>query len=423
MHIPLTFAADSQAQAASNFRSAMPALRVFSGMDALLALPTELHRAGVHRALIVCGRSVKDKTDLIARIAEVGGERIVGIFGAMREGAPREDVEAAADQARELGADALIAVGAGSVTKACRVVAILLAEKGNLEALATRYDSHSRAHTTRLDAPKCPIFNVLTAATTSQARPGASIRDDALGHQLEFFDPKTRARAVFWDAQALLTAPPNLVRNAAGMEFWWSLMNLAGAEQENPLVMASRLHAWKLSQEALPRISDATDWQVRVDLCAASLLRVRDENDGGAPLGVPAGGGPMRMHAITRAVYMLAVGLFNSPARVNQAQATLALTPSAIRIFGHSCPNVVARLGNLLGAGSADPAVVAAAFRERMADSGFELGIASTSMTSASASAVVAYALRVFNCNADGAMNDKQDQLREVLASVLPQQL
>jgi len=392
-------------------------LRVHSGQGALTALPAELARAGVRRAMVICGRSVHTSTSLVARIEELAGARFAGVYFAMREGAPRDDVEAAALQAQNLNADALIAVGAGSVTKAARVVAIRMAETGPLHELATQYDADGRGRTTRLSAIKCPIFNVLTAATTSQARAGASIRDDARDHQLEFFDPKTRARVVFWDAEALQTAPPFLVRSAAAMEYWWSLMNLAGSRGENPLVMASRHHAWKLSSEALPRLANEDDWKLRVDLCAASLLRVRDEDDGGVPLGVPSGGGPMRMHPITRAVYMLAVGLFNSPARMNQAEAFLALTAPAIRVFGDLCPDVVARLGDLLHSPTASADAVASQFDRNMHSHGFSPREQPSTIDEDTASKVVQYALRVFNCNADGWMNDKQGRLRDTLAS------
>src|SRR5690606_23249589 len=108
-------------------------------------------------------------------------------------------------EAMELGVDCLIAVGAGSVTKAARVVAIRMAEQQPLDQLATQYDEEGRARSVRLNAPKVPIINVLTAATTSQNRAGSAIRDEALDHQLEFFDPKTRPRVIYWDAQALLT--------------------------------------------------------------------------------------------------------------------------------------------------------------------------------------------------------------------------
>jgi len=352
-------------------------------------------------------------------VRDLLGSRLAGVYAELGAGAPRHQVEAAAAAAAAVAADALIAIGAGSVTKAARVVAIRLAEPGSLDALATRYDAGARGTTTRLTAPKIPIFNVLTAATTSQNRAGASIRDEAGGRQLEFFDPKTRPRAVFWDAQALLTAPRPLVRSAAGMEYWWGLMNLAGAGDENPLVLASRRQAWAIAQEAITRMEDDADWRVRVELCAASLLRTRDEDDGGAPLGVVPGSHAIRMHPVTRATYMMAQGLFNTGTGISQPEATMALAAPAVRAFGDLCPRVVADIGGLLGVAGTSVAAVADALETRLRGFGYAPDLRGAGLSREQATAVIAQALRTFNCNADGWMDDKSQRLRQMLDTVL----
>jgi alcohol dehydrogenase class IV len=401
------------------FRAVSHPLRVFSGEDALAQLPAELARAGASRAVVLCGRSVQDRSDLIERLRALLGSRLAGVYAELGAGAPRHQVEAAAAAVAAVAGDALIAIGAGSVTKAARVVAIRLAEDGPLDALATRYDANGRGTSTRLPAPKMPIFNVLTAATTSQNRAGASIRDEAANRQLEFFDPKTRPRAVFWDAQALLTAPRSLTRSAAGMEYWWGLMNLAGAADENPLVLASRRQAWTIAQEAMPRMDDDTDWRVRVELCAASLLRTRDEDDGGVPLGVAPGSHEIRMHPVTRATYMLAQGLFNTGTGISQPGATMALAAPAVRAFGDLCPGVVADIGRLLGVADTSIDGVADALEARLRGFGFTLDLRAAGVSPGSADAVSAAALRTFNCNADGWMDDKLPRLSKMLDAVL----
>lgn len=404
---------------AHTFRAVSHPLRVFSGEDALAHLPAELARAGASRAVVLCGRTVQDRTDLIARLRSLLGPRLAGVYADLGAGAPQRQVEAAADAVAALAGDALIAIGAGSVTKAARVVAIRLAEDGPLDALATRYDANGRGTSTRLPAPKLPIFNVLTAATTSQNRAGASIRDEAANRQLEFFDPKTRPRAVFWDARVLLTAPRSLTRSAAGMEYWWGLMNLAGGSDENPLVLASRRQAWAIAQEAMPRMDDDTDWQVRVELCAAALLRTRDEDDGGVPLGVAPGSHEIRMHPVTRATYMLAQGLFNAGFGISQPGATMALAAPAVRAFGDLCPQVVADIGHLLGVADTSTAGVADALESRLRDFGFTLDLRAAGVSRESAAIVRAASLRTFNCNADGWMDDKQPRLQTMLDAVL----
>ena len=105
------------------FTSRTYALKVFAGRDALDALKDELTRNGASRALVLCGRSVHERSTLTQRIAALLGDGLVGVFPDISEGAPSQSIEAAAQMALELRADALIAIGAGSVIKGARGVA------------------------------------------------------------------------------------------------------------------------------------------------------------------------------------------------------------------------------------------------------------------------------------------------------------
>ena len=81
----------------------------------------------------------------------------------------------------------------------------------------------------RLMAPKLPIINVLTAATSAQNRAGSPMKAEGADHRIEFFDPKTRPVALFWDADALLTAPQSMMRASAAAIFWRAVMNMGYA--------------------------------------------------------------------------------------------------------------------------------------------------------------------------------------------------
>src|SRR5690606_17313934 len=113
------------------FSSITPAVRIHAGTGALERLPRELERLGVRRAFALCGRSVATRTPLLDRVAALAGARHAGAYTALGKDAPLDDVVAATEQARAAGADCLVAIGAGSVLKAGRVVAILLAESGS----------------------------------------------------------------------------------------------------------------------------------------------------------------------------------------------------------------------------------------------------------------------------------------------------
>ena len=164
----------------------------------------------------------------------------------------------ATEAARSAQADLVIGVGAGSVIQGARIVTILLAEKRPVEQLVTQYPGHGPAVSPKLLEPKLPVINVLTAPTTAQNRAGSRMKDDATARGMEFFDPKTRPVAIFWDADALLTAPPQLIRTGAATIWCRAVMSL-GAMDDNPLVEGDRLQSYRLASGAIPRIADRMD--------------------------------------------------------------------------------------------------------------------------------------------------------------------
>ena len=323
----------------TDFKALSLAFRVYSGKDALENLPAELKRNKAQRAFILCGRTVSRRTDLIARMRRILGDGCAGVFDEIEKDSTLPSVLAAAAAARAANADLLISVGGGSVTQATRVVAILLAEKGAPHDLITQYPDNAPAISPKLLAPKLPIINVLTVPTSAQNRGGSALRDDTLDHRMEFFDPKTRPKALFWDADALLTAPSSLIRTAGCSVYWRSVMNL-GWDDVNPLLEGVRLHAHRLAARALPKIMDATDAAPRIELCAAAFLLNRDADEGGSAAA---------RHWVVRATYAFATALFISFPHIGQGEANTALTGTVLRRLGSRDPPAMGNLARGLG--------------------------------------------------------------------------
>ena len=325
--------------AATDFKAMSLAFRVYSGKDALENLPAELKRNKAHRAFILCGRTVSRRTYLIARMRRILGDSCAGVFDEIEKDSTLPSVLAGAAAARKANADLLIGVGGGSVTQATRVVAILLAENGAPHDLITQYPDNAPAISPKLLAPKLPIINVLTVPTSAQNRGGSALRDDTLDHRMEFFDPKTRPKAIFWDADALLTAPSSLIRTAGCSVYWRSVMNL-GWVDVNPLLEGVRLHAHRLAARALPKIMDGIDAAPRIELCAAAFLLNRDADEGGSAAA---------RHWVVRATYAFATSLFISFPHIGQGEANTALTGTVLRRLGGRDPQAMANLAHGLG--------------------------------------------------------------------------
>ncbi len=120
-----------QVKASHTFRAVSYPLRLHVGVDALNNLATEVRRHQAQRAFVVCGQTVAHKTNLLQRLQAQLGTSYAGVFDAMDKDSTWPAVQQGVEAARGAGADLLIAVGGGSVLVGTRVIAILLAEKGD----------------------------------------------------------------------------------------------------------------------------------------------------------------------------------------------------------------------------------------------------------------------------------------------------
>jgi alcohol dehydrogenase class IV len=327
--------------------------RLHVGVDAFRHLADEVRRARAQRAFVVCGQTVAHKTNVVQRIKDNLGPLYAGVFDAMDKDSTWPAVQRGAEAARAAGADALIAVGGGSVIVGTRVIAILLGEQGDPYALMTQYPEGQPAYSPRLLAPKPPIINVVTTPTTAMNRAGSGLKNDDLDHRMEFYDPKTRPVALFWDAAALLTAPPELVRSTATTTFSGVVRSL-GSQTMNPLVEGDRRQAFRLLHRALPRLmAEPDNAALRIDLCAAALLINRAEDDG-------VDRRRERDRTASNA-YALATALHIRYHHVGQGEATSAVMPVVTRLTPPEDSAVAAQIAEALGVWRADMSAATAA--------------------------------------------------------------
>jgi alcohol dehydrogenase class IV len=382
--------------------------RLYSGTNALDRLPDEAARLRAKRAFIVCGRTVSRATPLIAHIKQLLGDRCGGAFDEIDKDTSRSSVMRAAEAARAAQADLVIGVGAGSVIQGARIVAILLAEKEPIERLVTQYPEHGPAVSPKLMAPKLPIVNVLTAPTTAQNRAGSRMKDDATALGMEFFDPKTRPAAIFWDESALLTAPLSLIRTGAASVYWRAVMNLGGVAI-NPLVEGDRLQAYRLVSGALPRLDHAADAGPRIELCAATLLQNREADDGGRQF---------EGHWVTRVTYAFSTALISVFPQVGQGESYAALVGTVLERFGDRDPEAMMRIAAGLGL-VATPAQAPARVAEKMAEVFRGLGLATRlsalGIDRARLPQVLEISLRNFNADPKREFVRERDRLGETL--------
>jgi len=323
------------------FRAVSYPWRLYTGTDALRHLADEVRRHKAQRAFVVCGQTVAHKTNLLERVKAQLGTLYVGAFDAMDKDSSWPAVQQGTAAARAAGADLLIAIGGGSVIVGTRVLAILLAEQGDAYSLMTQYPEGQPAYSPRLMAPKPPIINIVTTPTTAMNRAGSGLKNDALDHRMEFYDPKTRPVALFWDAEALLTAPATLVRSTATTAFSGTLRNL-GHTTMNPLVEGDHLQAFRLLYNGLPRLmAEPENAALRIDLCTAALLANRAADDGTDQR--------RQRDRTSSSAYALATALHIRYYHVGQGEATSAVMPMVTRLTPPENVAVAARIATALG--------------------------------------------------------------------------
>jgi alcohol dehydrogenase class IV len=293
---------DGQAMSESAFRAAGYAWRLHCGRKVIeQGLKDAVDRAGAKRALVVCSSSVNRRTDTVRRIAACLGDRYAGVFDGIEKDSTYASVCAARRAATEAAADLLIAVGGGSVIVATRAVAIFMAEPGDPFQLMTQYPEGRPAYSPRLRAPKPPIINVPTTPTSAMNRAGTGLKNPDLDHRMEYFDPKTRPQAIFLDEDALLSAPPELIRSTATTVFA-SLIGAMAQLDMNALAEGDRNQAFRLAHRAYPRLVDELDnAALRIDLGIAAFLQNRAEDDGSRRL---RGGAFSGNYAVSTALHV-----------------------------------------------------------------------------------------------------------------------
>ncbi len=394
----------------ATFRAAGYPWRLYCGPRVIeQSLKEAVERTRAKRAFVVCSASVNRRTDIVRRIDAALGDVYVGVYDGIEKDSTYASVLAATNAARDARADALIAVGGGSVIVANRAVAIFLAEHGDPFQLMTQYPEGKPAYSPRLLAPKPPIINIPTTPTSAMNRAGTGLKNPDLDHRMEYFDPKTRPQAIFLDHGALLNAPPDLIRSTATTVF---ATNVAAMSQTdiNPLAEGDRIHAFHLAHRAYPRLMDELDNPaLRIDLALAAFLQNRTEDDGSRRF---RGGAFAGSYAVSTALHV------RYP-HIGQGEATSVVHAPKIRITDNIDPASARQVAEALGLwrdtmSPPEAALAVADWLERLYSRiGVPTQLRQLQIPRADLPAVAAETVKNFNANAG--LRPSQDQIADAI--------
>ncbi len=232
--------------------------RVVYGTPAGAAVAAEADRLGAKRVFTISGRSLAALADgPLQKIVAALGARHAGGFWAVRAHSPREDVIAAAEAARECGADLLIGVGGGSAIDAAKAVQACLWMGLRTPAAMEPYREGAPPEIARaIQAPANPL-RMLAVSTTLSAPEFTGmcgITDSTTHAKQRFVHRLMVPLCAVLDPAATLDTPHDLLFSTAirsvdhAVETWCS-------PQATPATEALSLQGLRLLARSLPAIA------------------------------------------------------------------------------------------------------------------------------------------------------------------------
>ena len=233
--------------------------KIVAGQSALEHIPFELAALGSKRPMVITDKGVRE-AGLVGVLEAVLSEADVPVAAIFDDVPPDSSIAVVAEVAktyRDAEADALLAIGGGSVLDTAKGANILGSEGGD----DIRAYSGSQALTRRLK----PFFAVpTTSGTGSEVSPGAVIRDVERGVKLLFGSSFLLPDAAILDPRMTLGLPPQLTA-ATAMDAMTHATESYISLAKNPLSDAYAVCAIrKISEYLVPTIENQSDPDLRL---------------------------------------------------------------------------------------------------------------------------------------------------------------
>ena len=192
----------------------LPMDEVHFGSGSLDNLSAELDKQGVSRAVIITGNTLAQNTELVEKVAAAAGNKCAGVFHETSQHVPRRTVIAAADYARERGADALISFGGGTPNDTAKAATICLAEgitePSGLDAYMIKFTYPDQVEIPSLTNDPIPMFAIPTTLSAGEFTYFVGITDEDRKVKDLYVDRRITAKAVILDPDLTMETPERL---------------------------------------------------------------------------------------------------------------------------------------------------------------------------------------------------------------------
>ncbi|WP_439395289.1 iron-containing alcohol dehydrogenase [Bradyrhizobium sp. PMVTL-01] len=256
---------------------------VVFGHPAASAIVAQMDRLGARRAFLMVSRTLNRQTDEIARIKQALGSRCAGLFDAMPAHTPREAVIAAANAARDAGADLIVTVGGGSITDGAKAVQLCLANGIDTIDGIDRIRVH-KGIAPEMNGPTVRQVSVPTTIAGGEFSSIAGVTDRSTNVKQMLRHPLTVPRATILDP-AITVHTPEWLFLSTGIRAVDHCVEAICSRETHPYADAQSVKGLAMLADALPRVkADPSDLDARMDAQIGTWLSM-----GALAAGVPMG--------------------------------------------------------------------------------------------------------------------------------------
>ena len=282
------------------------------------------------RVFLMVSGTLNRQTDEIEKVRRALGNRCVGTFDRMPPHTPRSAVIAAAEQARELGADLIVTVGGGSITDGAKAVQLCLANDIRTPAAIDTLRPVD-GKPPPCNAPTVRQITVPTTLSAGEFSAIAGVTDERRRVKELIRHPGIIPRAVILDPAVTLHTPEWLFLST-GIRAVDHCVEGICSNEANPYADAQALRGLSLLASGLPRVkADPSDLAARLDCQMGSWLSM-GPLAAGVPMGASHGIGYVLgalfdiPHGHTSCIMLPAVMRWNKPANAaRQALVSAAM--------------------------------------------------------------------------------------------------
>jgi maleylacetate reductase len=218
---------------------------------------------------VIASGTLARETDLVERLEQMLGNRFAGLSAKIGAHTPRDDVVAAANMAREAGADLIVTLGGGSVTDAAKMVGLCLGNDVSTPEELDQFRATVAADgTTRRPPVKPPGVRMIAIPTTLSAGEfsgGAGCTDTRRHVKESFGHPQMIPRVVILDPAASVPTPEWLFLSTGIRAVDHAVEDICSVDGQ-PMSEGAAFHALRLLGRGLPGVkADGRDLVARLD--------------------------------------------------------------------------------------------------------------------------------------------------------------